>query len=50
MDAEKITAPNGTVWRLKQGKKSDGSPATGACSWHACTGGVPKQRPRPTSN
>ena len=37
---EKITAPNGKVWRLKQGKKSDGSPATGDCSWHACTGGA----------
>lgn len=37
---EKITAPNGKVWRLKQGKKPDGSSATGNCSWHACTGGA----------
>jgi len=39
-EAEKITAPDGTVWRLKRGRNPNGSPATGGCSWHACTGGA----------
>ena len=37
---ERITAPSGKVWRLKRGTKPDGKPATGTCSWHACTGGA----------
>jgi hypothetical protein len=34
---EKITAPNGKVWRLSRGTKPDGAPAD---HWHACTGGA----------
>lgn len=39
-EAERITAPDGRVWRLKRGTKPNGKPATGPCSWHACTGGA----------
>jgi hypothetical protein len=40
-NVEKIIAPDGRVWRLKRSAaRPDGSPATGPCAWHACTGGA----------
>lgn len=36
---EKITAPNGTIWRLKR-VKIEGRPVTGNYAWSASTGGA----------
>ncbi len=40
-NCENVSAPDGRIWRLKRSAaNADGSPATGPCAWHACTGGA----------